>query len=129
MPTARCAQDEPIHGSSPMLPVHWCGDGQEFCRLSGNVTCAKGGACLTGHLRRVAMFRDDGHPDLVANVLDLTGDQRDEIVLWNEKRVSGPHPRPPVQGNSDLLARLDNNESKYRMNVSLPTWQEVKVRR
>jgi hypothetical protein len=42
---------------------------------------------LDGHLRRVAMFRGDGHPDLVANVLDLTGDQRDEILLWNEKRV------------------------------------------
>ena len=42
---------------------------------------------LDGHLRRVAMFRDDGHPDLVTNVLDLTGDQRDEIVLWNEKHV------------------------------------------
>ena len=33
------------------------------------------------------MFSDDGHPDLAEAVLDLTGDQRDEIVLWDEKRV------------------------------------------
>ena len=42
---------------------------------------------IDGHLRRVVMFPDDGHPDLAANVLNLTGDARDEIVLWDQKRV------------------------------------------
>ena len=67
-----------------MLPVNWRGDGQEFVLLSGN---AKEGGMIDGHLRRVVMFPDDGHPDLAANVLDLTGDQRDEIVLWDQERV------------------------------------------
>ena len=39
------AQDEPIHTGSPMLPVNWRGDGQEFVLLSGN--SAKAG-CSTG---------------------------------------------------------------------------------
>ena len=30
------AQEEPIHSGSPMLPVNWRGDGQEFVLLSGN---------------------------------------------------------------------------------------------
>ena len=71
------AQEEPIHSGSPMLPVNWRGDGQEFVLLSGN---AKEGGMIDGHLRRVVMFPDDGHPDLAAYVADLTGDARDEIV-------------------------------------------------
>lgn len=33
------------------------------------------------------MFPDDGHPDLTANVLDGTGDQRNEMVLWDQNCV------------------------------------------
>jgi hypothetical protein len=29
------------------------------------------------------MFPDDGHPDLAAYTADLTGDQRDEVILWD----------------------------------------------
>jgi hypothetical protein len=42
---------------------------------------------IDGELRRVVMFPDDGHPDLCATALDLTGDPRDEIVLWDVDRV------------------------------------------
>jgi len=44
-----------------MLPVNWRGNGQEFVLLSGNV---REGGMIDGHLRRVVMFPDDGHPDL-----------------------------------------------------------------
>jgi hypothetical protein len=67
-----------------MLPVKWRGDGQEFVLLSGN---SKEGGMIDGHLRRVVMFPEDGHPDLAANVMNLTGDQRDENVLWDQKRI------------------------------------------
>jgi hypothetical protein len=118
------AQEEPIHTGSPMLPVNWRGDGQEFCLLSGNV---REGGMLDGHLRRVVMFPDDGHPDLAAAVLDLTGDRRDEIVLWDEKRVwiytqdrpfTGPRIYAPVRNP-------DYNDSNYRTNVSFPGWQNM----
>jgi hypothetical protein len=86
-------QGEPIHTGSVTLPVNWRGDGQEFILLSGNTA---DGGMIDGNLRRVVMFPDDGHPDLTAAVLDLTGDPRDEIVLWDEASVwiytQGPTP-------------------------------------
>jgi hypothetical protein len=30
------------------------------------------------------MFPDDGHPDLAYAVMNLTGDARDEIILWDQ---------------------------------------------
>ena len=38
-------------------------------------------------LRRVVMFPDDGHPDLAAAVPNITGDARDEVVLWDQHSV------------------------------------------
>ena len=121
------AQEEPIHSGSPMLPVNWRGDGQEFCLLSGNV---REGGMIDGRLRRVVMFPDDGHPDLAAAVLDLTGDQRDEIVLWDGKRVWIYTQDRPFAGQRIYAPRRnpDYNDSNYRTAVSLPAWQDVKVK-
>jgi len=121
------AQDEPIHSGSPMLPVNWRGDGQEFCLLSGNV---REGGMIDGHLRRVVMFPDDGHPDLAAAVLDITGDQRDEIVLWDQNRVwiytqDRPFPERRIYAP---VRNPDYNDSNYRTTVSLPAWQTVKIK-
>src|SRR5437867_4205826 len=77
-------QGEPIHSGSPLLPVNWRGDGTEFALLSGNV---REGGMIDGRLRTVVMFPDDGHPDLAAHVINLTGDARDEIILWDQERV------------------------------------------
>ncbi len=121
------AQEEPIHSGSPMLPVNWRGDGQEICLLSGNV---REGGMIDGHLRRVVMFPDDGHPDLAAAVLDVTGDQRDEIVLWDEKRVWVYTQDRPFSERR-IYAPVRNpgyNDSNYRTTVSLPAWQAVKVK-
>jgi hypothetical protein len=119
------AQEEPIHTGAPMLPVNWRGDGQEFVLLSGN---PKEGGMLDGHLRRAVMFPDDGHPDLAANVLDLTGDARDEIVLWDEQRVWIYTQDRPFTGRRIYapIRNPDYNESNYRTNVSLPGWKDVK---
>jgi rhamnogalacturonan endolyase len=122
------AQEEPIHSGSPMLPVNWRGDGQEFCLLSGHV---KEGGMIDGRLRRVVMFPDDGHPDLAVNALDLTGDQRDEIVLWDTKRVWIYTQDQPFRGKRIYAPARnpDFNESNYRTNVSLPAWEDVKIRK
>jgi rhamnogalacturonan endolyase len=117
-------QDEPIHVGSPMLPVNWRGDGQEFVLLSGNI---KDGGMLDGHLRRVVMFPDDGHPDLAVNVLNLTGDARDEVVVWNQQQVWIYTQDRPFTGKR-IYAPVRNpeyNESNYRANVSMPRWEEV----
>jgi rhamnogalacturonan endolyase len=119
-------QGEPIHTGSVTLPVNWRGDGQEFVLLSGNVT---EGGMIDGMLRRVVMFPEDGHPDLTAAVHDVTGDARDEIILWDEGSVwiytqDGPAPK------GRLYAPTRNphyNDSNYRANVSLPGWKEPTI--
>ena len=113
------AQQEPIHSGSPMLPVNWRGDGQEFVLLSGN---AREGGMIDGQLRRVVMFPDDGHPDLAAYVADLTGDARDEVILWDQERVWIYTQDRPFAGERVYAPTRnpDYNESNYRTVVSLP---------
>jgi len=116
------AQEELIHSGSPLLPVNWRGDGQEFAMLSGNV---KDGGLIDGHMRRVVMFPNDGHPDLAFYVADLTGDPRDEIVLWDQERVWIYTQDRPFRG-APIYAPVRSphyNESNYRTTVSLPAWK------
>lgn len=128
-------QDEPIHSGSPMLPVNWRGDGSEFILLSGNI--AEGGM-VDGSLRRAVKFPDDGHPDLCAAVIDLTGDPRDEVVLWDtngawiytqDEPFDKWKARTHVSTKSDqIYAPKRNphyNDSNYRISESWPAWQEA----
>jgi len=117
------AQEEPIHSGSPLLPVNWRGDGQEFALLSGNV---REGGMIDGQLRRVVMFPDDGHPDLACYVADLAGDARDEIILWDSERVwIYTQDRPFTERRIyKPIRNPDYNESNYRTTVSLPAWQK-----
>jgi hypothetical protein len=116
-------QGEPIHSGSPMLPVNWRGDGQEFVLLSPNF---REGGLMDGHLRRVVLFPDDGHPDLACNALNLTGDERDEIVVWDANRVWIYTQDRPFAGKKIYAPdrNPDYNESNYRVNISLPRWKE-----
>jgi hypothetical protein len=117
-------QSEPIHSGSPLLPVNWRGDGQEFALLSGNV---REGGLIDGELRRVVMFPDDGHPDLACYVADLTGDARDEIILWDTSRFWIYTQDRPFTGKRIYapLRSPDYNESNYRTTVSLPRWKDL----
>lgn len=115
-------QGEPHHHGSLILPVNWRGDGQEYLLLSGNV---REGGMLDGKLRRAVMFPDDGHPDLAAAVLDVTGDARDEVFLWDQDRVWIYTQEGAFEGKK-IYAPLRNphyNESNYRAQVSLPAWR------
>jgi len=116
-------QGEPIHVGSPFVPVNWRGDGTELIMLSGNV---QEGGMIDGHLRRVVMFPDDGHPDLCASVLNLTGDPRDEIVLWDQDRVWIYTQDRPFTGDQIYAPRRNPhyNDSNYRTTVSLPGWEK-----
>ncbi len=112
------AQEEPIHSGSVMLPVNWRGDGQEFVLLSAN---AKEGGMIDGQLRRVVMLPEDGHPDLTAAVENLTGDARDEIVVWDQRSVWIYTQDRPFAGK--VVEPVRNpmyNDSNYRTNVLLP---------
>ena len=77
---------------------------------------------VDGHLRRVVMFPDDGHPDLAYHVADVTGDARDEIILWDRKSVwIYTQDRAPSSKQVYKPRRNpDYNDSNYRATVSLP---------
>jgi hypothetical protein len=119
------SQEEPIHSGSELLPVNWRGDGQEFVLLNGNT---REGGMIDGRFQRVVMFPDDGHPDLAAAVLNVTGDPRDEIILWDQQRVWIYTQDRPFTGHRiyNPIRNPDYNDSNYRTDVSLPRWVDVK---
>lgn len=63
-----------------LSPVNWDGTGAEL--ILTNADPQKGGL-LNGDGIRAAVFPDDGHPTLCCEALDLTGDERDELVVWD----------------------------------------------
>ena len=80
---------------------------------------------LDGQLRRVVTFPDDGHPDLCCAVADVTGDARDEVILWDQERVWIYTQDRSFKGER-IYAPLRNplyNESNYRAMLAWPQWQ------
>jgi hypothetical protein len=75
---------------------------------------------------RVSLHHYIGHPDMCNAVLDVTGDCRDEIVVWD------PHDLwVYTQSDSPKPGRLYKpkrnplyNTSNYQATVSLPGWSE-----
>ena len=119
------ATAQPVFVGSPLLPVNWRGDGQEFALLSADV---REGGMLDGQLRRAVMFPDDGHPELAAAVLNVTGDPRDEVILWDQERVWIYTQDRPFVGRR-IYAPIRNppyNDSNYRANISLPRWIDTR---
>ncbi len=100
------------------LPINWTGRPGEFWVLSPNVT---DGGMFDGWGRRVVTFPADGHPDMCYAVLDITGDTRDEIVVWDPAEMW-----VYTQDDSPLAGPLYTtqrnplyNESNYRATVSV----------
>ncbi len=110
---------EPNQYGSMCLPLNWTGRSEEYFILNANVE--EGGA-WDGYGRRALRFPDDGHPDMCYAVLDITGDCRDEIVVWN------PHELwVYTQDDNPLPGRLYRpvrnplyNYSNYQATLSLP---------
>ncbi len=114
---------EPAQHGSMCLPVNWTGQPGEFFVLSPDV---REGGLFDGLGRRVVRFPADGHPDMCYSVLNLTGDARDEIVVWDPNEIwiytqdDNPRTGRLYKPNRNPLY----NESNYRVNVSLPGWSE-----
>ena len=116
---------EPAQHGSMLLPVNWTGQPPEFWILSPNV---ENGGGYDGWGRKVFEFPADGHPDMAVMVLDLTGDCRDEIVVWDPFEIwiytqsDNPKPGKLYKPKRSPLY----NESNYRANISLPGWNDDK---
>ncbi|MDG5788429.1 hypothetical protein QA612_13145 [Evansella sp. AB-P1] len=63
-----------------ITPVNWKGDGSDLILLNPDI---KRGGLINGNGDMCVAFPDDGHPEMCAEAIDLTGDARDEIVVWD----------------------------------------------
>ena len=74
----------------------------------------------------MVVFPGDGHPDMCNAVLDITGDCRDEIVVWDPYEIwVYTQDDNPKKGR--LYKPIHNklyNYSNYQASVSLPGWSE-----
>ena len=112
---------EPNQYGSMCLPVNWTGRSEEFFVHNPNVD---EGGVFDGWGRKVLEFPDDGHPDMCNAVLDITGDSRDEIVVWDPNSIW-----VYTQADNPQMKRLYKpdrnplyNYSNYQATVSLPGW-------
>ena len=114
---------EPNQFGSMCLPLNWNGRGEEYFVHNPNV---KEGGVFNGWGRKVLLFPDDGHPDMCNAVLDVTGDCRDEIIVWNPDDLW-----VYTQSDNPMKGRIYKpvrnklyNYSNYQATVSLPGWNE-----
>ena len=114
---------EPCQHGSMCLPVYWTGKDEEYFVLSANV---EQGGLFDGFGRRVVTFPGDGHPDMCYAVLDITGDCRDEIVVWDPYEIwVYTQDDNPKEGKLYKPQRNPQyNNSNYQATVSLPGWSE-----
>jgi hypothetical protein len=113
---------ELIHSGSPVQPVNWRGDGTEFIFLSPNPV---EGGLVDGWGRRVVMFPTDGHPDLSWMAHDMTGDTRDELIVWDTEWIYIYTQDRPFTGTPVYAPKRPPlyNESNYAPVVSWPAWR------
>ncbi len=117
------ADFEPCNHGSMMLPVNWTGEPPEYFVLSPSVV--EGGLFDT-HGRCVVEFPNDGHPELCYAVLDITGDCRDEIVVWDQWEIwVYTQSDNPKRGRLYKPVRSPlHNYSNYQVTVSRLGWSE-----
>jgi len=112
---------EPVQHGSMCLPINWTGKSEEFFVLSPDVT---EGGMYDGRGRRVVRFPADGHPYQCNAVLDVTGDCRDEVVVWDpyELWIYTQHDNPKKGRLYKPKRNPLYNYSNYQATVSLPGW-------
>jgi hypothetical protein len=112
---------EPCQHGSMCLPINWTGSSEEYFVLSANT---EEGGLFDGWGRCVVRFPADGHPDMCYAVLDVTGDCRDEIIVWDpfELWVYTQHDSPKEGRLYKPQRNPLYNYSNYQATVSLPAW-------
>ena len=108
-------------GLSRCVPVNWKGDGEEFFVISAD---SLSGGLFDKYGELSVKFPNDGHPSSCYHVADLTGDTRDELLVWNQEKLwiytQDDNPRMGTTYNPDRNPLY--NHSLKKMNLSLPGW-------
>ena len=103
-------------------PVNWTGDGRELILYSAST---RYGGLFDGYGDPVVLFPQDNHPELCCEAIDLCGDEREELLAWDTKRMY-------IYTQEDCPAEVkyvpkkydDFNYSNYRGEFSFPSWRE-----
>ncbi len=108
-------------GLNRCVPVNWKGDGEEFF-ITGTDTVS--GGLYDGNGMLAVGFPSDGHPELCYLVQDMTGDARDEILVWDQESLwIYTQENNPRMGNTYQPKRIPlYNHSVHQMDHSLPGW-------
>lgn len=110
-----------------IAPVNWDGSGRDLILTSAD---AKHGGLMNGEGDIVVRFPDDGHPSLCAEVLDITGDNRDEIIVWDRKQLWVYTPSGKRIEKDGMYYEPEKypvyNASNYRGEFHFPSWKKIK---
>ncbi|MCL2774473.1 MAG: hypothetical protein FWD71_14165 [Oscillospiraceae bacterium] len=75
---------EPGANGNIINPVSWSADGRILALYSAST---EHGGLYDGKGDCVVMFPNDGHSELCCDAVDLIGDEREEILCWDEKMM------------------------------------------
>jgi len=107
-----------------IAPVNWDGSGQDLVLLSAST---EHGGLMDGEGDIVVPFPDDGHPELCCEVLDITGDEREKIVVCDLKSL-WVYAQDREKSKSDKtylpIKYPHYNASNYRGEFCFPRWIE-----
>lgn len=113
---------EAVCNGNIIAPVNWDGSGQDLVLLNADPI---NGGLMDGDGDIVVQFPDDGHPTLCSEVLDTEGDNREEIVVWDRKKMYIYTQDRPME-NKDMIYAPEKypayNASNYRGEYSFPRW-------
>jgi hypothetical protein len=101
-----------------LVPVNWKGDGSDLFMMNANPH--KGGL-YNGSGIAAVVFPDDGHPQMCCEAIDLCGDSRDEIVVWDYQQLYIYTQEDEQDKNQyQPVKYLHCNASNYRGEYSFP---------
>ncbi len=108
-------------GTIRCQPVNWKGDGEEFIMT---VADSVQGGMINANGQLAVAFPDDGHPNSCYLVQDLTGDTRDELIVWDTERLwIYTQEDNPRMGKTYAPHRVPlYNRSMHQMGHSAPGW-------
>ncbi len=109
------------HGSA-IAPVNWTGKAAELLLVNPD---PEYGGLYDGEGRCVMQLPADGHPTRVYDAIDLTGDARDEIIVWDSQEIwiyTQDDGETKIEPEAITLRQRNgrHNESNYRARVSIP---------
>jgi rhamnogalacturonan endolyase len=103
-----------------IAPINWDGSGQDLILLSASTVY---GGLMDGEGDIVVPFPDDGHPELCSEVINITGDEREEIVVWDRKSLwiyTQDQEQPKRDQAYQPIKYPHYNASNYRGEYSFP---------